>query len=58
MTLRSKSIAVKYHWFHEHLSPGQVEIVAIASKDQLADIYTKPLPAHQFIKLRIILLGW
>ena len=58
MTPRSKSIAAKFHWFREHLCPGQVEIVAIASKDQLADIYTKPLPAPQFIKLHRILFDW
>ena len=58
MTPRSKSIAVKYHWFQEHLEPGVVNIVPIASENQLADIFTKPLGPVQFAKLRENLLGW
>ena len=33
LTPRSKSIAVKYHWFREHLKPGVIEIRPIASAD-------------------------
>ncbi|KAI2509575.1 hypothetical protein MHU86_4836 [Fragilaria crotonensis] len=58
MTPRSKSIAVKYHWFREHLEPGVVDIVPIASSEQLADIFTKPLGSIQFVYLRKKLLGW
>lgn len=58
MTPRSKSIAVKYHWFREHLEPGVIDILPIASEDQLADIFTKPLAPLQFTKLRAKLLGW
>ena len=58
MTPRSKSIAVKYHWFREHLEPGVIDIMPIASEDQLADIFTKPLSSLPFSKLRAKLLGW
>ena len=58
MTPRSKSIAVKYHWFREHLIPGIIDIIPIASKQQLADIFTKPLTASAFAELRKQLLGW
>jgi hypothetical protein len=59
MTPQSKSIAVKYqHWFCEHLKPGVIEIQPIASADQLADIFTKPLSPTAFIHLRKQLLGW
>ena len=58
MTPRSKSIAVKYHWFREHLEPGVVDILPIASSEQLADIFTKPLGPIQFEYLRKKLLGW
>ncbi len=58
MTPRSKSIAVKYHWFCEHLVPGILEVKPIDTNDQAADIFTKPLPPQQFEQLRRILLGW
>jgi hypothetical protein len=58
MTPRSKSIAVKYHWFREHLQPGVIDLVAIQSSEQLADIFTKPLAPPAFIYLRKKLLGW
>ncbi|KAI2510177.1 hypothetical protein MHU86_4209 [Fragilaria crotonensis] len=58
LTPRSKSIAVKYHWFREHLEPGVIDIKPIASEDQLADIFTKPLAAISFLRLRKRLLGW
>jgi hypothetical protein len=58
MTPRSKSIAVKYHWFREHLIPGLIEIHAISTQDQAADIFTKAKPQATFEKLRFMLLGW
>ena len=58
LTPRSKSIAVKYHWFREHLEPGVIDIKPIASAEQLADIFTKPLAPASFEYLRKKLLGW
>ena len=58
MTSRSKIIAVKYHWFREHLQPGVVAIAPLASVDQLADIFTKPFSPTAFLHLRKQLLGW
>jgi hypothetical protein len=58
MTPRSKSIAVKYHWFREHLVPGLIEIQAIGTKEQAADIFTKATPQATFEYLRFMLLGW
>jgi hypothetical protein len=58
ITPRSKSIAVKYHWFREQLFPGKIDIKPIASSEQLADIFTKPLLPTPFLYLRKLLLGW
>jgi hypothetical protein len=44
-TPRSKHYAVKYHWFREHLIPRNIELVKIASVNQLGDIFTKGLTA-------------
>jgi hypothetical protein len=41
MTPRSKHYANKYHWFHEHIGPRNIELVKISSQDQLGDIFTK-----------------
>jgi hypothetical protein len=57
MTPRSKSIAVKYHWFREHWRPGEIEIKPIVLQEQLADIFTKTLSAENFKRLRMHLLG-
>jgi len=49
MTPRS----VKYHWFREHISPENIELVKI----QLADILTKSLWTDQFKHIRNLLMG-
>eukprot|EP00957_Ditylum_brightwellii_P100256 7640022-Ditylum_brightwellii.AAC.1 len=43
MTPTSKFIAIKYHWFRQHMESGEVEIVKVESSKQLADIFTKGL---------------
>jgi hypothetical protein len=47
MTPRSKHIAVKYHWFCEHLKPGEMEMKRIDTALQKADIFTKGLPFNR-----------
>ena len=58
MTPRSKHYAVKYHWFREHLGPRNIELVKIASENQLGDIFTKGLGSTAFKRLRQQLMGW
>ena len=58
MTPRSKSIAVKYHWFRERLIPGVIEIKAVGTENQAADIFTKATSQAIFERLRRVLLGW
>jgi hypothetical protein len=57
MTPRSKHYAVKYHWFHEHIGPRGVELVKIASEDQLGDLFTKGLGKLAFTRLQKQLMG-
>ena len=45
---RTKHIEVDYHFVRERVSQKQLQIKFISSKDQLADIFTKPLPLPQF----------
>jgi hypothetical protein len=58
VTPKSKHFAIKYHWFCEELKPAEIEIVKVATDDQLADIFTKGLSSQKFENLRKSLMGW
>ena len=45
---RSKHIDVRFHFIREHVKEGSVELRHVASKDQAADIFTKPLSKEIF----------
>lgn len=51
-TKRSKHIDTKYHYLRELIRDGRIELKSIASKDQVADILTKPLTKVAFQKCR------
>ena len=55
---RTKHIAIKYHHFREHVNKGIISIHAIDTKQQIADIFTKPLDESLFMHLRMKLNGW
>nr|KYP35691.1 Retrovirus-related Pol polyprotein from transposon TNT 1-94 [Cajanus cajan]KYP38474.1 Retrovirus-related Pol polyprotein from transposon TNT 1-94 [Cajanus cajan] len=49
---RTKHIEVRHHFIRDHVEKGDCDIKFIMSEDQLADIFTKPLPKERFFKLR------
>jgi hypothetical protein len=49
---RTKHIAIQYHFLRYHQQRGDIEITYVSTKDQLADIFTKPLDEKTFTKLR------
>jgi len=51
-------VAIKYHHFREHVHKGLIKVEWIDTKNQLADIFTKPLAGELFKDLRKKLLGW
>ena len=55
---RTKHINIKYQHFRDAVDKGDIKIEKIDTKDQLADIGTKPLSAKPFKKLRKRLMGW
>ena len=55
---RTKHIALKYHHFRRFVKEGSIKILPIDTKDQVADIFTKPLDEHLFKHLRLKLSGW
>jgi len=46
------------HHFRSFVKDGSVKVIPIESTNQKGDIFTKPLPQNQFVKLRRLLLGW
>ena len=57
MNPTSNHIAVKYHWFRQHVGKEFV-IQKIDSENQKADIFTKVLQGQIFVRIRKFLCGW
>jgi hypothetical protein len=49
---RTKHIVIRYHFLRDHQQKGDIEISYVSTKEQLADIFTKPLDEQTFTKLR------
>jgi hypothetical protein len=49
---RTKHIAIRYHFLRDHQQKEDIEIAYVNTKEQLADIFTKPLDEQTFTKLR------
>nr|GEX11575.1 hypothetical protein [Tanacetum cinerariifolium] len=45
---RTKHITVRYHFIKEHVEKGTIELYFVKTDYQLADIFTKALPADRF----------
>jgi len=54
---RTKHINIKYWHFVEYVKQHNIEILPVDTKDQLADIFTKPLPKDMFEKLHNSIQG-
>nr|GFA09306.1 retrovirus-related Pol polyprotein from transposon TNT 1-94 [Tanacetum cinerariifolium] len=48
---RTKHIAVRYHFIKEQVEKGTIELYFVKTDYQLADIFTKALPADRFYYL-------
>jgi len=49
---RTKYIDIQYHFTREKYATNEIGIEFVPSKDQLADMFTKPLPRERFTLLR------
>ena len=56
-TSRSKHVDIKYFFVRERILDGTVKVVHVASKDNVADLFTKPLPSSTFLALSPIVRG-
>jgi hypothetical protein len=48
----TKHIDIRYHFLRDHQQRGDIELAYVSTKEQLADIFTKPLDEKTFSKLR------
>lgn len=49
---RTKHIDIKHHFLRDHIEKHDFELLHVSTKEQLADIFTKPLPLDQFVFIR------
>ena len=49
---RTKHVEVDYHFIRDRVAKREIQVRFISSKDQLADVLTKPLPPVSFAYFR------
>jgi hypothetical protein len=49
---RTKHINIRHHFLRDHVAKGDIILEGVRLKDQLADIFTKPLDKTRFCILR------
>ena len=49
---RTKHIDVRHHFIREKVESGEIKLEYVPTADQVADIFTKPLPVVKFVKFR------
>ncbi|GJX87279.1 retrovirus-related pol polyprotein from transposon TNT 1-94 [Tanacetum coccineum] len=50
---RTKHIEIHHHFLHDNIQMGNISIEKVASEDNIADIFTKPLKREVFNYLRL-----
>ena len=59
LTPQTKHIAVKYHFFKDHIGEDKgIRIAKIESEFQKANIFTKGLPSKDFEQIQELMMGW
>ena len=52
MHAKTKHITIKYHYVRELVEDKEVKMEYVKTKEQIVDIFTKPLPKDAFDHLR------
>jgi len=50
---RTKHVEIDYHFVRERVASGDLKVNFLSTKDQVADIFTKPLAGSRFAELRV-----
>jgi hypothetical protein len=48
---RTKHIEIRHHFIRDRVEKGDIELIHVDTKNQIADIFTKPLPTEQHREL-------
>jgi hypothetical protein len=48
MHSKMKNIPIKYHFLQEQVAEKNIRVEYVGTKEQVADIFTKPLPREAF----------
>jgi hypothetical protein len=57
VNIRSKHIDITYHFNREKVESGEVDLKYCPTKEMIADVMTKPLPAPQRRELTMLMMG-
>ena len=49
---KTKHIEIRHHFLRDHAQKGDITLEFVSTKDQLVDIFTKPLSEEQFVNIR------
>ena len=52
---KMKHVKKKHHWVRERMEEGEIKVEHVAGEDNVADLFTKPLPGPRFHRLRSLL---
>ena len=52
MNSKTKYILIKYHFVREQVAENNIKLEYVGTKEQIVDIFTKPLPCEAFEYLR------
>ena len=52
MHSKTKNIPIKFHFLREQVTKNNIKLEYVETKEQIADIFTKPLPRETFKYLR------
>ena len=58
ITARNQHFAVKCHFFRDHVSRGNIQVLKIDTTKQKADMLTKGLVDELFVRFCLIIMGW
>jgi hypothetical protein len=58
MHKRTKHIDIRHHFIRERVESGEIVLKYVATRDQLADMLTKPLKRPELERLRSVVMGY